>query len=80
MIDSNTSSSSFIDGVRRYPENGIKVVIIGAGVGGLQAAIECWRKGCDVTVLEKAEELSPLGPYSLIYLPTAYLEITILSR
>ena len=49
------------DGVHRLPENGIKVVIIGAGVGGLQAALECWRKGCDVVVLEKAEKLSTLG-------------------
>ena len=63
MIDSNLSAS-FIDGVKRCPENGINVVVIGAGVAGLQAALECWRKGCDVTVLEKAEELSPLGMYN----------------
>ena len=50
-----------VDGVRRFPENGIKVVIIGAGVGGLQAALECWRKGCEVVVLERAQELSTLG-------------------
>lgn len=52
---------TIVDGVHRQPENGIKVVIIGAGVGGLQAALECWRKGCDVVVLEKAEKLSPIG-------------------
>ena len=50
-----------VDGVHRLPENGIRVVIIGAGIGGLQAALECWRKGCEVVVLEKAQELSPLG-------------------
>ena len=50
-----------VDGVRRFPEDGTRVVIIGAGIGGLQAALECWRKGCEVVVLEKAQELSPLG-------------------
>ena len=50
-----------VDGVNRHPENGIRVIIIGAGIGGLQAALECWRKGCEVVVLEKAQEQSPLG-------------------
>lgn len=50
-----------VDGVQRLPVNGIKVVVIGGGVGGLGAALECWRKGCDVTVLERAEQPSPIG-------------------
>ncbi len=54
-------TGTIIDGVHRLPKNGIRVVIIGAGVAGLQAALECWRKGCDVVVLERAEKLSPLG-------------------
>jgi hypothetical protein len=56
-----TGTTAVIDGVQRFPENGIKVVVVGAGVGGLQAALECWRKGCDVVVLERAAQLSPLG-------------------
>ncbi|KAF7192510.1 FAD-dependent monooxygenase fsr3 [Pseudocercospora fuligena] len=64
-----------VEGVQRYPENGIKVIIVGAGNGGLNAALECWRKGCDVVVLEKNDSLSPLGdfftlpPSALVTLP-----------
>ncbi|KAJ9612792.1 hypothetical protein H2204_014897 [Knufia peltigerae] len=38
-----------------------QIVIIGAGIGGLAAAISCLRCGCEVTVLEKAPEISPIG-------------------
>ncbi|PVH96301.1 FAD/NAD(P)-binding domain-containing protein, partial [Periconia macrospinosa] len=48
------------------PKNGVKVVIIGAGVAGLQAALELWRKGFEVIVLERAEKLSPLGDFFTI--------------
>jgi 2-polyprenyl-6-methoxyphenol hydroxylase-like FAD-dependent oxidoreductase len=54
-------SETVVDGVQRLPENGISVVIIGAGVSGLQMALESWRKGCDVVIIEKAPELSPVG-------------------
>lgn len=50
-----------VDGVHRLPATGLKIIIIGGGVGGLGAALECWRKGFEVVVLEQAEELSPLG-------------------
>lgn len=50
-----------IDGVRRRSPNGIKVIIIGAGVAGLQMALESWRNGCDVQVIEAADALSPIG-------------------
>jgi monoamine oxidase len=36
---------------------GIKVIVVGAGFGGLCAAIECDRKGHPVIQLEKAPEL-----------------------
>ncbi|OAP57295.1 hypothetical protein AYL99_08033 [Fonsecaea erecta] len=38
-----------------------KVVVVGAGIGGLAAAISCLRGGCEVTILEKAPEISPIG-------------------
>ncbi|KIJ64201.1 hypothetical protein HYDPIDRAFT_175598 [Hydnomerulius pinastri MD-312] len=44
---------------------GIKIVIVGAGYGGLACAIECTRKGHEVIVLEKVKELKiqgSLGP------------------
>jgi NADPH-dependent 2,4-dienoyl-CoA reductase/sulfur reductase-like enzyme len=67
MIAASPPTETVVDGVRRLAPNDIKVIIIGAGVGGLQAALELWRKGCEVTVLEKADNLSPLGksiPYA----------------
>ncbi|OHF01552.1 hypothetical protein CORC01_03042 [Colletotrichum orchidophilum] len=54
-------SGVIVDGVVRYPPTGIKVVIVGAGLGGLQAAVECWRKGHDVQVLEKGPAISEAG-------------------
>lgn len=54
-------SRSLVDGVERCPLLDVKVVVIGGGVGGLLAALECWRKGCDVVVLEKSKDISPLG-------------------
>lgn len=45
----------------RLPSTGIKVIIVGAGFGGLTAAIECNRKGHDVILLEKFPELKILG-------------------
>lgn len=38
---------------RREP-NGISVIVVGAGVGGLATALECWRVGCDVSIFERA--------------------------
>ncbi len=40
---------------------GTKVVIVGAGFGGLAAAIECHLQGHDVVVLEAVQELKPFG-------------------
>ncbi|RYP43703.1 hypothetical protein DL768_009764 [Monosporascus sp. mg162] len=40
---------------------GIKVIIVGAGFGGLGAAIECHRQGHDVEIYESFAELKELG-------------------
>ncbi|KAF3769322.1 monooxygenase [Cryphonectria parasitica EP155] len=45
----------------RLPDSGIKVIIVGAGFAGLTAAIECDRKGHNVTLFEKIADLKPLG-------------------
>ncbi|KAI5923147.1 monooxygenase [Camillea tinctor] len=50
-----------IDGVLRYPKNGLKAIIVGGGIAGLFVAMECWRKGLDVEVLERDSGLSALG-------------------
>ncbi|OHE95128.1 hypothetical protein CORC01_09515 [Colletotrichum orchidophilum] len=39
----------------------MKVVVIGAGIGGLVCAISCRREGLDVVVLEQAPGLKPVG-------------------
>lgn len=39
----------------------MKVVIIGAGIGGLICAIACRQENLEVTVLERASELIPVG-------------------
>ncbi len=57
------------DNILRYPPSGIDVIVVGAGIGGLLTALECWRKGHNVSVLEKSPTLSHLGeqqhfPYS----------------
>ena len=66
------------------PSNGKKVAVIGAGPAGLQAAIDCRREGCAVTVFEK---LPVRGGMMRVGIPTYRLpragleqEITYLDR
>jgi 2-polyprenyl-6-methoxyphenol hydroxylase-like FAD-dependent oxidoreductase len=56
---------------KRHPSTGVDVLIVGAGMGGLTTALECWRKGHNVVgILERNE-----GPvYSgdiIVMLPSA---------
>jgi heterodisulfide reductase subunit A-like polyferredoxin len=43
------------DDIHCDPPSGINVLIIGAGVGGLVAALECHRKGHNVRIWERSE-------------------------
>ncbi|KAI3330315.1 hypothetical protein F4824DRAFT_515699 [Ustulina deusta] len=43
------------------PPTGIKVIVVGAGFGGLGAAVECHRQGHDVEIYEAFPELKQLG-------------------
>jgi len=45
----------------RLPPTGIKVLIVGAGFGGICAAIECNRKGHTAILLDKMPEVKSLG-------------------
>lgn len=38
----------------RYPLSGVSVLIVGGGVAGLMAGLECWRKGHSVRMIEKS--------------------------
>ncbi|KAK2040072.1 salicylate hydroxylase [Colletotrichum somersetense] len=42
-------------------EPSLKVIIVGAGVGGLTCAIACQREGFEVVVLERASRVIPMG-------------------
>ncbi|CAI6332013.1 unnamed protein product [Periconia digitata] len=64
----NTTSD---DLPKRHPVTGIDVLIVGAGMGGLVTALECWRKGHNIVgILERND-----GPvYSgdiIVILPSA---------
>jgi NADPH-dependent 2,4-dienoyl-CoA reductase/sulfur reductase-like enzyme len=49
------------DKIDFHPPTGISVLVVGAGVGGLMSALECWRKGHDVRVIERTPSLSTAG-------------------
>jgi len=51
-------------------KSGIKVVVVGAGFGGLGAAIECNRQGHDVEIYEQFPELKQLGDI-ISFMPNA---------
>jgi hypothetical protein len=38
----------------RWEQSGISILIVGAGVAGLMAALECWRQGHEVRIIEKS--------------------------
>jgi heterodisulfide reductase subunit A-like polyferredoxin len=50
---SNTNDSRGLLPEQSAP-SGISVVIVGAGVAGLMASLECWRKGHEVRIIEKS--------------------------
>lgn len=47
--------------VGSYPKTGIDVLIVGTGLAGLTAAIECVRKGHNVQVLERNSNINTAG-------------------
>ncbi|KAF9885372.1 hypothetical protein FE257_012990 [Aspergillus nanangensis] len=47
----------------RYPATIINVLVIGAGLGGLFAAIELWRHGHTVQVVECKDQIEGLGDF-----------------
>lgn len=56
----------------RRPPTGLSVLIAGAGIGGLVAALELWRHGFSVRIIEKTASPSSLGklpPFSRFHLP-----------
>ena len=44
-----------------FPDTGIDVLIVGTGLAGLTAALECTRKGHKVRVLERGHYINTQG-------------------
>ena len=55
--------------VGSYERSGIDVLIVGTGLAGLVAALECTRKGHNVRVLERNADINTAGESSDILLP-----------
>ena len=47
--------------VRKMGSSSFKVIIVGAGLGGLSCAIACRREGLEVLILEKAPAITAVG-------------------
>lgn len=56
-------TNTIADRVLRYPPTGISAVIVGGGIAGLWAALECWIKSHEVVVLEKSPKMSASGMF-----------------
>ena len=53
--------SKIEDTMAREPYSGVKVLVVGAGLGGLFAAGELYRKGHDVEIIEAGPDADGLG-------------------
>jgi ribulose 1,5-bisphosphate synthetase/thiazole synthase len=51
--------------VGSYADTGIEVLIVGTGLAGLTASIECIRKGHKVRVLERNDDINTAGKCSM---------------
>ena len=49
----------------QLPDTGVSVLIVGAGIGGLTCALECWRRGHQVRILERSKTENLLGTNSI---------------
>lgn len=64
--------------LKRYPETGISVLIVGSGIGGLMTALECWRKGHSVKILERSAGPVYTGELQKCFVTTTGLEFPLM--
>jgi 2-polyprenyl-6-methoxyphenol hydroxylase-like FAD-dependent oxidoreductase len=65
---SSTYTTSDCKPVGSYPPTGIEVLIVGTGLAGLTASIECIRKGHSVRMLERMGDINTAGVYQFLTL------------
>jgi len=68
LVEPETTRQGSVD---RYSETGIDMLIVGAGVGGLTTALECYRKGHNVRIYEREPSISAAGKYNVTFDQTA---------
>lgn len=59
-----SASANDIRPVGSYSSSGIDVLVVGTGLAGLTAALECIRKGHNVRVLERYSSINTAGRFS----------------
>src|SRR5262245_3881064 len=75
-IGTRKSSPAFGSLPEAFPgEVAVRVLVVGAGIGGLTAALSLHAAGIEATVVESAAELRPLG-VGINLLPHAVRELT----
>ena len=80
MVTFKKAAPFFDNGIKR-PK--MKVVIVGSGIGGLACAVACAQESLKVTILERAPQLVPVGPFRrwIMFMKVLYLcRYTILGR
>ncbi|KAI0158025.1 hypothetical protein GGR52DRAFT_582837 [Hypoxylon sp. FL1284] len=60
-VSEETVDPVVVDGVHRLSPTGISVLVVGGGVGGLMMALESWRQGHSVRLLERNEKIDTEG-------------------
>lgn len=56
MAESIAAQSAVVNGVHGSPKAGLKILIVGAGIGGLTAAIALRQQGHDIQVYKESEK------------------------
>lgn len=47
--------------MKRYPSSGVSVLVIGGGIAGLGFAIEAFRKGHQIRLIERRPDFQDFG-------------------
>lgn len=61
----SVQDSDDVKPVGSYPPSGIDVLIVGTGLAGLTASIECKRKGHNVRIIERHDDINTAGMFML---------------